>query len=123
MIFSVTTHRRADTLCLAVAGEIDLCTTARLEQALTDAFATGPSIVTVDLSATTFCDCTGITTLLTAYHRAQACGVHYHVTNPQHIVRRVLEALDLHDLLTGNRPASRGLASEGRGEDERDGQR
>ena len=99
MIFTVTTHRRADALCLAVTGEIDLGTTGHLEQALTDAFATEASVITVDLSATTYCACAGITTLLTGYHRAQTRGVRYHVTNPQRIVRRVLETLNLNDLL------------------------
>lgn len=103
MTFSVTTRRHADTVCVAVTGEIDLSTTMFLEQTLTDALATDARAVTVDLSATTFCDCTGITTLVTARRRAQAADVYYTVTKPQRLVRRVLDVLDLYDLLTGHR--------------------
>ena len=101
MMFSVVPHRRADTLCLSVTGEIDMSTTDHLEQALTDAFASDAQVITVDLSATTFCDCTGLTTLLTAYHHAQTRHMKYYVTNPRGVVRRILHILNLHDLLTG----------------------
>ena len=110
MTFSVATHQRADTICVSVTGEIDISTTTLLEQALTDALATDARAITVDLSATTFCDCTGITTLLTARRRAQAANVQYSVTNPQQVIRRLLELLDLYDLLLGHRDEPRSEA-------------
>lgn len=101
LMFSVATHRRADTICMAVIGKIDLRTTRHLERTLAAALASDARVITVDLSATTFCDCAGINTLLTAYHHAQARNVRYRITNPRRVVRRVLDVLNLDDVLTG----------------------
>ncbi|MGV9253858.1 STAS domain-containing protein [Streptomyces sp. NPDC003697] len=59
---------------LTVTGELDHHTAPRLAQALEET-TFGTEGVVMDLSDLTYCDSTGITVLITGYHRAQAADV------------------------------------------------
>lgn len=55
-------------------AEIDLNNTADVSANLAKAIGAGARVVIADLSATTFCDCSGIQTLLVTGHRAADSG-------------------------------------------------
>ncbi|SEF63821.1 anti-sigma B factor antagonist [Thermomonospora echinospora] len=59
---------------LTVTGELDHHTAPRLRTALEEIELEAGSALVIDLSAVTYCDSTGITVLVTAYHRTQAEG-------------------------------------------------
>ena len=72
---TVTLHHHPVGPCLLhVVGELDHHTAPRLRAAL-DMTPLGPDTsLVLDLSGLTYCDSTGITVLVTAYHRSQAAG-------------------------------------------------
>ena len=100
MRFSIASHRTAASTRLCVSGELDMSTTPWLSRAITDAVAAGSVRVTVDLAATTFCDCAGITALLACRREALARDVAFQVVNPTGICLQNLRILDLYTLLT-----------------------
>ncbi|MFD9715794.1 STAS domain-containing protein [Streptomyces sp. NPDC059076] len=63
-----------------VTGEIDLDSSPRLTAALDRCLRSRPQQVTVDLTGTTYCDCSGLGALLTAHARAAHRGVPLTVT-------------------------------------------
>jgi anti-anti-sigma factor len=102
------TQLRVDTTCLspafvrvAVTGEIDLATAEMLHDELRTALsAQHPHRVEIDMAGVSFMDCTGLTVLIVARQAAQRTGCQLRITNPQPIVRRVLELTGLLDVLT-----------------------
>ena len=98
--FSITSDRSSDRIRLCVHGELDMGTAAQLTHAIATALSTGPGSVLVDLSATTFCDCTGVAVLLTGRHAALAGHVGYQVVNPSGISLKVMRLCGLETLLT-----------------------
>ena len=99
---------RIDTSCpspgtvrAAVIGEIDLTTAPALHDGLLSALsAQEPELLDVDLAGVTFMDCIGVGVLIAARRAAAATGCRLQVTNPQPIVRRVLELTGRLDVLT-----------------------
>jgi anti-sigma B factor antagonist len=83
---------------IAVSGEIDVATSPELSQAIHGALEQATSI-TIDLSATTFIDSSGLGVLVSALKRARELG-HESVTlrGVQEPVRRVLEITGLTEL-------------------------
>jgi anti-sigma B factor antagonist len=83
---------------VAVAGEIDVATSPELDQAIEGVLEHASSI-TIDLSATTFIDSSGLGVLVSALKRARGLG-HESVTlrGVQEPVRRVLEITGLTEL-------------------------
>jgi anti-sigma B factor antagonist len=75
---------------LRPAGEIDLATRDQLSAAVDSALASGATAITLDLSAVTFMDSTGLGTLVAAHESAAAAGVSFGVTSPQARIARVL---------------------------------
>jgi anti-sigma B factor antagonist len=71
-VLTATTHTHpAGPTVITVVGELDFYTAAQLRQALEKTTFTGEGVI-IDLTDLTYCDSTGITVLVTAYHRAQA---------------------------------------------------
>ncbi len=72
---AVTLRPHPDGACLmSVAGELDYHTAARLRAGLDEVpLDQGVSLI-IDLSGLTYCDSTGISILVSAYHRAKAAG-------------------------------------------------
>ena len=79
-----------DSVLVTVTGEIDVTTTGILAKAL-DQAADVALIVVADLTAVTFMDSTGISTLLHAHHALADQGGRLALTGAQSSVRRVLE--------------------------------
>jgi len=89
----------ADGIDVAVAGEMDLATSGRFAQALTEVLDTKPMAVRIDLGEVSFLDSSGIRCLLGAAERAAAVGRHLAVRNPTPMVLRVLEICGVDQLL------------------------
>ena len=71
--FRTTAQQGPDGTVLAVHGELDLATSPRLEAALSAHLRGRPAVLTVDLSAVSFIDCSGLNALLRAQARARPC--------------------------------------------------
>jgi anti-sigma B factor antagonist len=77
---------------LAVAGEVDLSTCDRLEQAILNTLAADHlAVLVVDFDKVTFLDSTGITALISGRNTALERGVTYQVINTHGIVQRTLD--------------------------------
>jgi anti-sigma B factor antagonist len=82
------------TLLLRVIGELDVATRTSIEPALMAAIeAAGPIIL--DLGGLTFCDSSGLATLIAAHDRAAATGSSFAVRNASAPVRRLFEITNL----------------------------
>ena len=99
---SIDRHVTVDgVLCLAVAGEVDIATSARLGAAISESVDAGDlTHVVVDLDQVTFLDSTGIQVLLHGRDGATERGLAFRVTNPHGVVRRTLEITGVLALLT-----------------------
>ena len=81
-------------------AEIDLTSAADVGAELTWAIDSGARIVVADLSATVFCDCAAVRTLLEAADRAAASGAELRlVVAAGGRVRRVIDVLRLGPVL------------------------
>ncbi|MEU4040107.1 STAS domain-containing protein [Streptomyces collinus] len=87
---------------LRLAGELDHHTGGRLGRAVEDLLRSpdaGTGIV-ADLSRLHYCDSTGITTIITAYDRAQATGSSFCVAAPSPAIAQLLRMTGLDQILT-----------------------
>lgn len=86
---------------VAVAGEIDLATSPRLQVVMLDAIelAIPPADVRIDLTEVTFMDASGVGALVTAREAARCRGVGFTVQNPHGVVLRILDLLGLTEKL------------------------
>ena len=80
----------ADARSLVVSGEIDLSSAGRFAQELTSVVGDGGT-ASVDLSAVTFIDSSGVRELLAANRQAEAMGMQLQLVNPSAACKRVLE--------------------------------
>jgi len=86
---------------LAVAGEIDLSNSDLLHVRLLNVLSTlHPQHIEVDLAEVTFLDCSALTVLVVLGQAAARTGCRLRITNPQPVVRRVLDLTGLLDVLT-----------------------
>jgi len=99
---------RIDTSCpspgtarVTVLGEIDLSNSDVLRAGLLSVLsALYPRHIEVDLAGVTFMDCSGLTALIVAGNVAARTGCRLRITNPQPIVRRILDLTGLLGALT-----------------------
>lgn len=86
---------------VAVTGEIDLSTAGMLRARLLSVLsALRPHRIEIDLAGVTFMDCSGLTVLIVTGNVAARTGGRLRITNPQPLVRRVLDLTGLLDVLT-----------------------
>jgi anti-anti-sigma factor len=103
-----STQPHIDTSCpspgtvrVAVAGEIDLSTVDVVRAGLLRTLAAHlPHRIEVDLAGITFLDCSAITALVVVAEAAARIGCQLRITNPQPIVRRVLDLTGMLDAVT-----------------------
>lgn len=77
---------------VALPAEIDIANARDIRNQLTGAaLRAGVTIVIADMTATTFCDSTGVSALILAHQRAVCGGAELRLLNPDRNVRRVLE--------------------------------
>ena len=85
---------------LVVAGDLDHHTTPRLRAVLEEVeFGPGADLV-VDLSGLTFCDSTGIATLVAAHQRAADVGAALLLAGLHSDIARVFQIMGLDQLLS-----------------------
>jgi len=103
-----STQLTIDTRCpspgtarLAVIGEIDRSNADMVRARLLNVLsALHPHRIEVDLAGLTFMDCSGLTVLIVAGKAAARTGCQLRITNPQPLVRRILDLTGLLDVLT-----------------------
>jgi anti-anti-sigma factor len=96
-----TSYPSSATVRVTVVGEIDLATASELHAGLRCALSRqAPDLLDVDLGGVTFMDCTGLGVLVAVRNAAIRSGCQLRVTNPQPIVRRILELTGLLGVFT-----------------------
>ena len=93
----VNTERRGDVVQVSVAGELDLATAPRLEEALRAAEESDAKTVLLDLRELDFMDSTGLRAIISADQRARESGHHFAVVQGDENVKRVFEVTRLHE--------------------------
>lgn len=85
---------------LSVAGELDHHTSPRFSRALEETRFGPDAPVVIDLSELIYCDSTGITVLVTAYHRAHATGARLFLSGMNTDLMRVFRTVGLDQVFT-----------------------
>lgn len=88
---TVHRHDRRNRALITLAGEIDLESVPLVRTALTRCLYDGIRSVDVDLSAVTFCDCTGLNTFLYAAQQTVESGGTLRLHHPPPTLRRILD--------------------------------
>jgi len=84
---------------IALPAEIDMATAGRAGQQLGSAFAPSVATVIADMTATTFCDSSGISMLVRAHKQAAATSTQLRLAVPSTAVRRTLALVQVDSLL------------------------
>lgn len=92
-------HTASGPFVIEVAGELDHHTARVLTSAVEEAPFDRDGVV-LDLSGLTYCDSTGITVLITAYHRAQAAGTPLSLAGVRPDQMRVFSVVGLDQVFT-----------------------
>jgi len=97
VLFDVERTSVAGRPALTVRGELDLATAPKLDAAVDEELAAGPTALVIDLTPTIFMDSSGARTLVIVARRAQDAGVALHVVCPRKnsAVRLTIDLLDL----------------------------
>jgi anti-anti-sigma factor len=93
-------ENRGATSVLALSGELDLASSAALEEALDRATAAGPEQVILDLRALEFMDSTGLSVLVKAHQRAEDAGTRFGLVKGPAQVQRLLGLTGVADRIT-----------------------
>ncbi|WP_190079672.1 STAS domain-containing protein [Streptomyces longisporoflavus] len=99
---------------VTLAGELDMDTSRRVRDAVASCLATRPTSLCLDLTGISFCDCAGLSTLLTARITALEAGADFLVEGLGTPVARLLSLIGADSVFTGRQtPASAGSAHRG----------
>jgi anti-sigma B factor antagonist len=82
--------RVADTVTVALHGEVDVLTVDAVRVALVEAIAARPRTIVVDLADLSFVDSTGLGAIVFGFQRARDEGVTLQLARPTRGVRQVL---------------------------------
>ena len=98
-ILDVTTEDRNGLVHLALVGELDLSTVAKVQEELRRIEAGSPATLVVDLSKLSFLDSTGLRCIVTADERARQEGRRIVIVRGPDAVQRVFAITRLDDRL------------------------
>jgi anti-sigma B factor antagonist len=98
-ILDVRTEDRDGLVHVALVGELDLSTVAKVQEELRRIEASSPATVVVDLSKLTFLDSTGLRCIVTADERAREEGRRMVVVRGPDAVQRVFAITRLEERL------------------------
>jgi anti-sigma B factor antagonist len=98
-ILDVSSEDRNGLVHVALAGELDLSTVAKVQEELRRVEANAPATVVVDLSKLTFLDSTGLRCIVTADERARGEGRRIVIVRGPDAVQRVFTITKLDDRL------------------------
>ncbi|GAA2246293.1 anti-sigma factor antagonist [Streptomyces ruber] len=93
-------HHPAGPVVLSVAGELDHYTAPSLTQAVGEVPFGPDTDVVLDLSGMEYCDSTGLTVIITAYHRAESAGSSFAVAGLLPAMDRVFRVVGLDQVFT-----------------------
>ena len=96
---------------VALPAEIDMASADRAGQQLGAAFGPGVKTVIADMTATTFCDSSGISVLVRAHKQAVANGTQLRLVVVSTVVLRSLRLVQMDDLLPIYPTLSQALAA------------
>lgn len=88
--FYVVTEHHGQRSLLRLEGELDVCGTDHLRQAIINALDLAPKTLVADLSAVGFADCAGLSVLAWAHELQAGHGHELIITGCQPVVRRLL---------------------------------
>ena len=97
--FQITHEEHDYASQLHLRGELDVAAAAEVRNVVRELMGGGIRVMTVDLSATSFVDSTGLGVLLWAEHRLRAAGGELVVINAHGRVERTFELAGLDGLL------------------------
>ena len=80
---------------VTMPAEIDVFNVGSIGERLLSAIAPGVSAVIADLTGTTFCDCSGVCSLMLAYDKAAVSNTQLLLAVPSRAVLRILELMGL----------------------------
>jgi anti-anti-sigma factor len=98
-ILDVRTEDRDGLVHVALVGELDLSTVAKVQEELRRVEASSPGTVVVDLSKLTFLDSTGLRCIVTADERAREEGRRMVIVRGPDAVQRVFAITRLEERL------------------------
>jgi anti-sigma B factor antagonist len=102
----VAHHPASDTTVVSLRGQLDIDTSGSLGAVLDDLHTRGVTRIVVDLSDVSFCDSTGLSALVIAYHRAHRAGGHLRLAGPRPFLLRVLTIVGIRDTVEVFRSAA-----------------
>jgi anti-sigma B factor antagonist len=92
-------HRAIRYTTITLPAEIDIANASQVCEELLRALRSGPAVLVVDMTGTSFCGAAGVGALMRARGRAFAAGIGLRVAVSAPIVRQVLEMTGVDDLL------------------------
>jgi anti-anti-sigma factor len=98
-ILEVESEERDGLVHVALRGELDLSTVAKVQEELSRVEADGPPIVVLDLTQLSFLDSTGLRCVITAAERAREAERRFVVVRGPAPVQRVFSITRLEDRL------------------------
>jgi anti-sigma B factor antagonist len=98
-ILDVMSEDRNGLVHVALVGELDLSTVAKVQEELRRVEASSPAMLVVDLSKLTFLDSTGLRCIVTADERARAEGRRIVIVRGPDAVQRVFAITRLEERL------------------------
>ena len=84
-------QQRDEQVVIALPVEIDATNSHGLGEALSEAVSRHPAVVVADMTATTFCDSSGMGAIVAAYRQAVAAGTDMRLVIGHPAARRVFE--------------------------------
>lgn len=92
--FRITVRSERDAIVLALAGELDLASYPKFEDAIDSALESAPQLVVVDLERLEFMDIAGLRSVVRSEQRARGIGKRFVVAAPTAAVKRLLSLTD-----------------------------
>ena len=83
-------HRDADIATVALQGEVDVLTVDQVRVAISDAIATRPRAIVVDLADLSFIDSTGLGALIFGFQRCRDAHIAFRLARPTRGVHQIL---------------------------------
>jgi anti-sigma B factor antagonist len=93
----VARHGPSDTTVVALRGQLDIDSSAVLVDMLEELNRRSVTRVVVNLGGVTFCDSTGLSALVVAYHRATRAGGFVRLAAPGAFLMRILTIVGILD--------------------------
>ena len=107
----VADPRQLPAVVVALPAEIDMANAERVGQQLASAFTPGVRTVIADMTATRFCDSSGISVLVRAHKQAAANGTQLRLVVHSTVVLRSLRLVQMDSLLPIYPTLSQALAA------------